>query len=78
MVEDSRMRAVPLKHILIISEESPGHLSQSKGFVEALRKEIDIKVDIVVGKTTLEVFYVLFFFGIFWKSCDSDVRIVHY
>ena len=61
MVEDSHMRADPLKHILIISEESPGHLSQSKGFVEALRKEIDIKVDIVVGKTTLRGFLRPFF-----------------
>ena len=52
----------------VISEESPGHLSQSKGFVEALRKEIDIKVDIVVGKTTLRSdFYIFFFSIIFWN-----------
>ena len=61
MVEDSHMQADPFKYVLIISEESPGHLSQSKGFVEALRKEVDIKVDIVVGKTTLRGFLRLFF-----------------
>jgi mitochondrial fission protein ELM1 len=74
--KNARMLADPLKHILIISEESPGHLSQSKGFVEALRKEIDIKVDIIVGKTTLRGFlrpFLRYFLEIMRFRCTDSV-----
>ena len=57
------------------SEES-GHLSQSKGFVEALRKEIDIKVDIVVGKTTLRGFlrpFFRYFLELRFRCTDSTL-----
>lgn len=42
-----------VKRILIISEGSPGHESQSKGFVYALKRYVDIEVTIIPGKMIL-------------------------